>query len=91
MEIRYYPDADGLWLDFKAGKPHFSEVASDACYSHFDESGELLHIIVLYASEGVDVAGIPCGAAEQRQVDDYLRRNTLVPIPMSDEVVSGAA
>ena len=91
MDIQYYPDADGLWLDFKAGQPHYSEVASDSCYSHFNESGELLHIIVLYASEGVDVPGIPCGAEMQRQVDDYLLRNTLVPQPMSGEVTSGAA
>ena len=91
MQIRYYPDADGLWLNFKDGKPHRSEIVSDSCYSHFDASGELLHIIVLYASAGVDLAGIPCHATEKSQLDDYLKQNTLVPLSPDREVTSGSA
>ena len=91
MEIRYYPDADGLWLDFKAGKPHHSEVVSDSCYSHFDASGELLHTIVLYASAGDDLADLPCHPTEKSQLDDYLKQNTLVPLSPDCEATSGSA
>ncbi len=59
MEVRKYPDTDALYLKLRDTQYQCGRELDDSRHLLLDVNGDVIGISFLYASEGIDLGGIP--------------------------------
>ena len=56
MKLQFYPDTDGLYIEFKAGPGAGSREVSDGLNVDLDANGEVVGIDIDHASRRLDLS-----------------------------------